>query len=68
MDDTGRKTFANLSSCFLVMGRANEQIAGIQENYSAQATSYWLESLERNLAMMKEYQVSCLKAPSIPAT
>lgn len=40
------------------MGRANESIAGIQENYSAQATAYWLESLERSLAMMKEYQVS----------
>lgn len=48
------------------MGRANEQIAGIQENYSAQATSYWLESLERNLAMMKEYQVSHTESSTWP--
>lgn len=41
------------------MGRANERIAGVQENYVAHATSYWLEGLERSLAMMKEYQV-CL--------
>lgn len=40
------------------MGRANERIAGIQETYVAHATSYWLEGLERSLAMMKEYQVS----------
>ncbi len=39
------------------MGRANERIAGIQEAYIANATSYWLEGLERQLAMMKEYQV-----------
>jgi len=39
------------------MGRANERIAGIQENYAADATSGWLDSLERSLAMMKEYQV-----------
>lgn len=39
------------------MGRANERIAGIQETYVAHATSYWLEGLERSLAMMKEYQV-----------
>lgn len=44
------------------MGRANERIAGIQEGYVANATSYWLEGLERQLAMMKEYQVrpTCL--------
>ena len=39
------------------MGRANERIAGIQESYIANASSYWLEGLERQLAMMKEYQV-----------
>ncbi|KAK7994177.1 hypothetical protein PG989_007558 [Apiospora arundinis] len=49
---------SEFGNCLIVMGRANEQIAGIQENYSAQATSYWLESLERNLAMMKEYQAA----------
>ncbi|KAK8054478.1 meiotically up-regulated protein [Apiospora phragmitis] len=49
---------SEFGNCLIVMGRANESIAGIQENYSAQATAYWLESLERSLAMMKEYQVS----------
>lgn len=39
------------------MGRANERIARIQENYTAHATTGWLESLERSLAQMKEYQV-----------
>ena len=40
------------------MGRANERIARTQESYVANATSSWLESLERSLAQMKEYQVS----------
>jgi hypothetical protein len=39
------------------MGRANERIARSQEAYVATATNGWLESLERSLAMMKEYQV-----------
>ncbi len=29
----------------------------IQETYVANATTSWLESLERSLAQMKEYQV-----------
>jgi hypothetical protein len=41
----------------IAMGRANERIASVQENYAADATAIWLESLERSLAMMKEYQV-----------
>lgn len=40
------------------MGRANERIARIQESYVAHATTSWLESLERSLAQMKEYQVT----------
>jgi len=40
------------------MGRANERIARTQESYVVNATGGWLESLERSLAMMKEYQVS----------
>jgi hypothetical protein len=39
------------------MGRTNDRIARIQESYVANATTGWLESLERSLAMMKEYQV-----------
>ncbi|KAK7952921.1 BAR domain protein [Apiospora saccharicola] len=49
---------SEFGNCLIVMGRANESIAGFQENYSAQATAYWLESLERSLAMMKEYQAA----------
>jgi hypothetical protein len=49
----------------IAMGRANERIAGIQESYVAHATSYWLEGLERSLAMMKEYQV-CSHAYNSP--
>lgn len=40
------------------MGRTNERIGRIQETYVANATTSWLESLERSLAQMKEYQVS----------
>lgn len=39
------------------MGRANERVANIQEHYTQDATTHWLESLERSVAMMKEYQV-----------
>lgn len=39
------------------MGRTNERIARTQESYIAKATTSWLESLERSLAQMKEYQV-----------
>ncbi|KAI1336359.1 BAR-domain-containing protein [Xylariaceae sp. FL0016] len=45
-------------NCLIAMGRANERIAGIQESYIANATSHWLEGLERSLAMMKEYQTA----------
>ncbi|KAI1273859.1 hypothetical protein F5Y07DRAFT_244479 [Xylaria sp. FL0933] len=47
---------SEFGNCLIAMGRANERISGIQENYVAHATSYWLEGLERSLAMMKEYQ------------
>ena len=39
------------------MGRTNERIGRIQETYVANATGSWMESLERSLAQMKEYQV-----------
>jgi hypothetical protein len=42
------------------IGRTNERIARIQENYVANASHTWLESLERSLAQMKEYQVGLL--------
>ena len=45
------------------MGRTNERIGRIQETYVANATSSWLESLERSLAQMKDYQVCWLPRP-----
>lgn len=39
------------------MGRTNDKIARLQETYVANTSSSWLESLERSLAMMREYQV-----------
>ena len=39
------------------MGHANEKIARLQDSYVAKASESWLESLERSLTQMKEYQV-----------
>lgn len=39
------------------MGRTNERVGRIQETYVTQATQSWLESLDRSLAQMKDYQV-----------
>ena len=50
-------TYKNMIDFRLGMGRTNERIGRIQESYVANATSSWLESLERSLAQMKEYQV-----------
>ncbi|KAI9894443.1 MAG: hypothetical protein M1814_003201 [Vezdaea aestivalis] len=47
---------SEFGQCLKAMGRANERIARIQEGYVQQATSTWLESLERSLVQMKEYQ------------
>ncbi|RKF58116.1 Uncharacterized protein C19C2.10 [Golovinomyces cichoracearum] len=44
--------------CLINMGRANERVARYQESYVVNATNGWLESLERSLAMMKEYQAA----------
>ncbi len=48
---------SEFGNCLISMGRANENVATIQETFVADATATWLESLERSLAMMKEYQV-----------
>ncbi|KAJ5941399.1 hypothetical protein N7516_001567 [Penicillium verrucosum] len=42
--------------CLITFGRTEERIARIQESYIAQATSSWLESLERSLTQMKDLQ------------
>lgn len=41
-----------------MFGRTEERIARIQEGYIAQANSSWLESLERSVTQMKDYQVA----------
>ena len=41
-----------------MFGRTQERIARAQEAYIASATSCWLESLERSLVQMKEYQAA----------
>jgi len=51
-------------NCLIAMGHANERVAAIQEGYAAEATTTWLESLERSLAMMKEYQVGHCRHPA----
>ena len=39
------------------MGQANEKIARLQDTYVSKASETWLESLERSLTQLKEYQV-----------
>ncbi|KAI9841731.1 MAG: hypothetical protein M1838_003434 [Thelocarpon superellum] len=55
---------SEFGSCLINMGRTNERIARLQESYTAKATSTWLESLERSLAQMKEYQAARKKLES----
>jgi hypothetical protein len=49
---------SEFGNCLIALGRGNERVSAIQETFVAEATATWLESLERSLAMMKEYQVS----------
>ncbi|KAJ5182751.1 hypothetical protein N7492_000367 [Penicillium capsulatum] len=42
--------------CLVMFGRTEERIARVQETYISQATSSWLESLDRSLTQMKDYQ------------
>ncbi|KAJ9133844.1 BAR domain-containing protein [Pleurostoma richardsiae] len=52
------ETDSEFGNCLVAMGRANERAAAYQEHFVADATTYWLDSLERSLAMMKEYQAA----------
>ncbi|AEO56626.1 hypothetical protein MYCTH_2301753 [Thermothelomyces thermophilus ATCC 42464] len=49
---------SEFGNCLITMGRANERLSAIQEAFVADATASWLGSLERSLAMMKEYQAA----------
>lgn len=42
----------------LVFGRTQERLARSQESYIMDATNSWLESLERSMVQMKEYQAA----------
>ncbi|EFQ25785.1 BAR domain-containing protein [Colletotrichum graminicola] len=55
---------SEFGTCLLSLGRTNERLAGIQENYAADITDNWLISVERSLAMMKEYQAARKKLES----
>ncbi|WPH00704.1 Hypothetical protein R9X50_00353400 [Acrodontium crateriforme] len=49
---------SEFGQCLALFGRANERIARMQETYCSNATSSWLESTERSLIQMKEYQAA----------
>ena len=55
---------SEFGQCLLSLGRANERIARMQETYCANATSSWLESVERSMIQMKEYQAARKKLES----
>ncbi|KAJ9612356.1 hypothetical protein H2200_003953 [Cladophialophora chaetospira] len=44
--------------CLNMFGRTQERLARTQETYIASATTGWLESLERSIVQMKEYQAA----------
>ena len=45
---------SEFGQCLVGLGRAHERIARMQETYCANATSSWLESVERSQVQMKE--------------
>ncbi|KAF3482431.1 uncharacterized protein GIQ15_05190 [Arthroderma uncinatum] len=49
---------SEFGQCLTTFGRTNERISRIQEQYVMAATSSWLESLERSLNQLKEYQAA----------
>ncbi len=55
---------SEFGSCLLALGRANERIARMQETFSANATSSWLESVERSQLQLREYQTAKKKLES----
>lgn len=52
---------SELGNCLVSLGRANERIANLHGNYVEDVNANWLHHLERNVAMMKEYQVWSLR-------
>ena len=55
---------SEFGQCLIAIGRSNERLGRIQEGYITKASSSWLDSLERSVAQMKEYQVILLEFAS----
>lgn len=53
-----REAGSELGNSLAAIGQANERIAGLQDALVEQTNASWAENLERNHAMMKEYNVS----------
>lgn len=51
-------------NCLILMGQGNEKIARVQDSYVQSASEIWLESMERSLTQMKEYQAARRKLES----
>lgn len=49
---------SEFGNCLIALGRANDRMGSFQESFATDAATLWLDSIERNLAMMKDYQVS----------
>lgn len=49
---------SEFGQCLSVMGRTNERLARVQDNYIQKASSTWLDSLERSTAQHKELSKS----------
>jgi hypothetical protein len=47
---------SDFGQCLSAMGRANERIGRIQESYVVGASTTWLESVDRSMVQMREYQ------------
>ncbi|RPB26796.1 BAR-domain-containing protein [Terfezia boudieri ATCC MYA-4762] len=52
------ETDSVFGNCLINMGQANEKIARIQDSYVSKVSETWLESMERTLTQMKEYQTA----------
>lgn len=48
--------YSEYGRCLTMFGRTEERIARVQESYIAQANATWLESLDRSMTQMKDYQ------------
>lgn len=55
---------SEFGQCLNAFGRTQERLARSQESYIIAATDGWLESLERSLVQMKEYQAARKKLES----